>query len=49
MIWGLNYNIGDEIILTEQDYTSVMNTWQEVEARYGVVLKWLALALPAET
>lgn len=48
VIWGLNYNKGDEIILTEQDYTSVMNTWQEVEARYGVVLKWLSLALPAE-
>jgi selenocysteine lyase/cysteine desulfurase len=48
VIWGLNYNKGDEIILTEQDYTSVMNTWQEVEARHGVVLKWLSLALPIE-
>ncbi|WP_092169267.1 aminotransferase class V-fold PLP-dependent enzyme [Cyclobacterium xiamenense] len=48
VIWGRNYSKGDEIILTEQDYTSVMNTWEEVEARYGVVLKWLSLALPAE-
>ncbi|MEN2281443.1 aminotransferase class V-fold PLP-dependent enzyme [Algoriphagus sp. SE2] len=48
VIWGMNYNKGDEIILTEQDYTSVMNTWQEVEARYAVTLKWLSLALPVE-
>lgn len=48
VIWGLNYTNGDEIILTEQDYTSVMNTWQEVEARHGVILKWLSLALPIE-
>ncbi|MBN3520255.1 aminotransferase class V-fold PLP-dependent enzyme [Algoriphagus lutimaris] len=48
VIWGMNYQKGEEIILTEQDYTSVMNTWQEAEARYGVVLKWLSLDLPVE-
>ncbi|UZR96971.1 aminotransferase class V-fold PLP-dependent enzyme [Chondrinema litorale] len=48
VIWGMNYNKGDEIILTEQDYTSVMNTWEEAEARYGVVLKWLSFELPIE-
>ncbi|SHO59490.1 aminotransferase class V-fold PLP-dependent enzyme [Algoriphagus zhangzhouensis] len=48
VIWGMNYQKGDEIILCEQDYTSVMNTWQEVEARYGVTLKWLSFDLPVE-
>ncbi|MDW7691056.1 aminotransferase class V-fold PLP-dependent enzyme [Flammeovirgaceae bacterium SG7u.111] len=48
VIWGMDYAKGDEVVLCEQDYTSVMNTWEEAEARYGIVLKWVSFDLPIE-
>lgn len=48
VVWGLDHEKGDEIVVCEQDYTSVMNTWEEKEARLGIVLKWISFDLPIE-
>jgi selenocysteine lyase/cysteine desulfurase len=48
VIYGLNLQPGDEVVLTKQDYPNVINTFKLLEKRNGVVLKWVNLELPME-
>lgn len=46
IIFGLDFEKGDEIILTKQDYPNMINAWKQREKRDGIVLKWVDLTLP---
>jgi len=48
IIFGLNFERGDEVILTKQDYPNMINAWKQREKRDGIVLKWVNLDLPTE-
>ncbi|MEI6899070.1 MAG: aminotransferase class V-fold PLP-dependent enzyme [Bacteroidota bacterium] len=48
IIFGLQLNAGDEVVLTKQDYPNVINSWKLREKRDGIVLKWVNLELPSE-
>jgi selenocysteine lyase/cysteine desulfurase len=48
IIYGLNLQKGDEVVLTKQDYPNVINLWKMLEQRNGIVLKWINLELPME-
>lgn len=48
IIYGLNLQKGDEVVLTRQDYPNVINLWKMLEKRDGIVLKWVNLELPME-
>jgi selenocysteine lyase/cysteine desulfurase len=48
IIYGLNLQAGDEVVLTRQDYPNVINTFKLLEKRDGIVLKWINLELPME-
>jgi len=48
VIFGLRLQKGDEVVLTKQDYPSMINAWKQRAHRDGVVLKWLDLELPSE-
>jgi selenocysteine lyase/cysteine desulfurase len=48
IIYGLNLQKGDEVVLTKQDYPNVINLWKMLEQRDGIVLKWINLELPME-
>ena len=39
IIGGLNWKQGDEAVMAEQDYPSMLNMFKQVAARYGVVNK----------
>jgi selenocysteine lyase/cysteine desulfurase len=48
IIYGLNLQPGDEVVLTKQDYPNLINTFRLLEKRNGIVLKWVNLELPME-
>jgi selenocysteine lyase/cysteine desulfurase len=48
IIYGLNLQKGDEVVLSKQDYPNVVYIWKMLEQRNGIVLKWVDLELPAE-
>ncbi len=48
IIFGLNLQRGDEVVLTKQDYPNVINAWKQREKRDGLVLKFINLDLPIE-
>jgi selenocysteine lyase/cysteine desulfurase len=48
IMYGLNLQKGDEVVLTRQDYPNVINLWKMLEQRDGIVLKWINLELPME-
>ncbi len=48
VIFGLNLQAGDEIVLTRQDYPNMINAWKQRERRDGIVLKWLSFDFPVE-
>ncbi|KAA5540823.1 aminotransferase class V-fold PLP-dependent enzyme [Adhaeribacter rhizoryzae] len=48
IIFGLNLQKGDEVVLTKQDYPNVINAWKQREKRDGLVLKFINLDLPIE-
>jgi selenocysteine lyase/cysteine desulfurase len=48
IIYGLNLQKGDEVVLTKQDYPNVINLWKMLEQKDGIVLKWINLELPME-
>lgn len=48
VIFGLRLRAGDEVILSRQDYPSVINAWKQRELRDGIVLKWLNFDFPIE-
>ena len=47
-IFGLRLKVGDEIVLTKQDYPNMINAWKQRAHRDGVVLKWLSFDFPIE-
>ncbi|MBI5326162.1 MAG: aminotransferase class V-fold PLP-dependent enzyme [Ignavibacteriae bacterium] len=48
VIFGLNLQKGDEVVLTKQDYPNVINAWKQREKRDGIVIKWVNLNLPLD-
>ncbi|PSR55621.1 aminotransferase [Adhaeribacter arboris] len=48
IIFGINLQRGDEVVLTKQDYPNVINAWKQREKREGIVLKFINLDLPIE-
>ena len=46
IIFGLDLQRGDEVVLTRQDYPNVINAWKQREKRDGLVLKFINLDLP---
>ena len=48
VVWGINLNKGDEVVLTEQDYSTVMRTWEQREKRHKIVLNYISFDLPIE-
>lgn len=48
VIFGLDLKVGDEVVLTKQDYPNMINAWKQREKRDGIVLKWISLEQPIE-
>lgn len=48
VIFGLQLQAGDEVVLTRQDYPNMINAWKQREKRDGIVLKWLSFDFPIE-
>lgn len=48
IIFGMELQEGDEIILSSYEYPSIKNAWLQREKRDKVVLKWVELDLPSE-
>lgn len=48
VMMGIDWNAGDEIVLSEHDYSTVKHGYQQLAERYGVVLKWITLPAPIE-
>lgn len=48
IIFGLELNRGDEIVLSKQDYPNMINAWKQRELRDGIKLVWVNLELPSE-
>ncbi len=48
VIWGIDLQKGDEVVLTEQDYSTVMRTWDQRQKRHGIVLNYISFSLPIE-
>lgn len=46
IIFGLDFDKGDEVLLTKQDYPNMINAWKQREKRDGIILKWIDLELP---
>jgi selenocysteine lyase/cysteine desulfurase len=46
MIFGLDLNRGDEVIVTTQNYPRMINAWKQRERRDGIVLKQIKLDTP---
>ncbi|HEU0299914.1 MAG TPA: aminotransferase class V-fold PLP-dependent enzyme [Longimicrobium sp.] len=45
---GFDLQRGDEVVTTEQDYPRMLTTWQQRERREGIVLRQIAIPVPAE-
>ena len=48
VIFGLDLQAGDEVVLSKQDYPNTINAWKQREARNGIKLVWVNLELPSE-
>lgn len=48
VIFGLPLKTGDEVVLSKQDYPSIINAWKQRELRDGIKLVWVNLVLPSE-
>jgi selenocysteine lyase/cysteine desulfurase len=48
IIFGLPLKAGDEVVLSKQDYPSIINAWKQRELRDGIKLVWVNLVLPSE-
>jgi isopenicillin-N epimerase len=46
MIFGLDLERGDEVILTTQNYPRMKTAWRQRERRDGIVIKWVNLETP---
>lgn len=48
IIFGLNLEAGDEVIVSKQDYPNMLNAWKQREKRDGIKLVWVNHELPSE-
>ncbi|MFO0984183.1 MAG: aminotransferase class V-fold PLP-dependent enzyme [Planctomycetota bacterium] len=48
VIFGLELNAGDEVVLTNQDYPNMRNAWNQRALREGVVVKAVSIPTPCE-
>jgi selenocysteine lyase/cysteine desulfurase len=48
IIFGLPLKVGDEVVLSKQDYPNMINAWKQRELRDGIKLVWANLELPSE-
>ncbi len=48
IIFGLNLQAGDEVVLCKQDYPNMMHAWSQREKRDGIKLVWIDHILPVE-
>lgn len=48
VIYGLNFNKGDEIIGTKQDYPNMIHAWNQRALRDGIVYKQISFDFPIE-
>lgn len=46
VIFGLNLQRGDEVVLSKMDYPNMINAWKQREKRDGIKLVWLDLQMP---
>jgi selenocysteine lyase/cysteine desulfurase len=48
IIFGLNLQKGDEVVLCKYDYPNMMNAWKQREKRDGIKLVWVDMNFPLE-
>ncbi len=48
VIFGMNLQAGDEVVVSDFDYPFMLNAWRQRQARDGILLKQVQLALPIE-
>lgn len=48
VIFGIELQRGDEVVLTKQDYPNMIGAWKQREKREGIKLVWINLELPSE-
>lgn len=48
IVFGLPLEAGDEVILSERDYPSIVNAWKQRARRDRIVLKWVSLDFPLD-
>lgn len=48
VIFGLNLEKGDEVVVSDFDYPFMLNAWRQREMRDGIVVKQVKLPLPIE-
>lgn len=48
VIFGLDLEAGDEVVLSKQDYPNMIGAWKQREKREGIRLVWIDLELPSE-
>jgi selenocysteine lyase/cysteine desulfurase len=46
IIFGLDLNTGDEVVVCRYDYPNMRNAWKQREKRDKIVLKWVELNMP---
>jgi selenocysteine lyase/cysteine desulfurase len=46
--WGIDMKVGDENVMTTQDYPNMIHAWKQRELRHGVKINWINLNLPIE-
>lgn len=46
--WGIEMKRGDEIVMTKQDYPTMINTWKQRELREGIKINWINFNLPID-
>ncbi len=47
LIFGIDLKAGDEVIVSNQNYGRMINTWKQRERREGIVLKQISFAVPS--
>jgi len=46
--FGLDFDPGDEVLTTDQDYPRMLTTWEQRERRDGIVLRKISVPVPCE-